>query len=53
MGIPKGHFYVSGNHKDLGDWEIKKALRLKTKKRNGKDFYCGSIIVKKNISFRI
>ena len=48
MGMPKGHFYVSGNHKDLGDWEIKKALRLKTKKRNGKDFYCGSIIVKKN-----
>jgi hypothetical protein len=48
MGMPKGHFYVSGNHKDLGDWEIKKALRLKTKKRNGKDFYCGYIIVKKN-----
>ncbi len=46
--LPKGQYYVSGSNPDLGDWDIKKALRMRTKKRNGKEFYVAYIKVRKN-----
>jgi len=48
IGMPKGNYYVSGSHIDLGDWDLKHALRMRTRKRNGKEFYVNSITVKKN-----